>query len=296
MKIFDCFMYWDEDTLLDLRLNILNEHVDHFVIVEGNKTWQNNPKKLKFDINKFKKFKKKIIYLTYDEKIKEIEQVNNNDSDYEKSRKFILNAAYRENGQRNFISKGLGDAEDDDVILISDVDEIPNLENINFKKISQNIMLFKQNMFYYKFNLKLPNLVWSGTKGCKKKYLKSPQWLRNIKDKKYPFYRIDTYFSEKKYINLEFIDNGGWHFSNIKTEKEIEHKLKSYIHNREFDVNPMTANEIENIIINKKAIYDLTVDKTVNKIGNGNKLEKYPLQKLPKFLQNNLENFKEWID
>ena len=63
MKIFDCFMYWDEDTLLDLRLNILNEHVDHFVIVEGNKTWQNNPKKLKFDINKFKKFKKKIIYI-----------------------------------------------------------------------------------------------------------------------------------------------------------------------------------------------------------------------------------------
>jgi beta-1,4-mannosyl-glycoprotein beta-1,4-N-acetylglucosaminyltransferase len=133
-------------------------------------------------------------------------------------------------------------------------------------------------------------------KVVKKKYLKSPQWLRNIKDKKYPFYRVDTYFSEKKYINLEFIDNGGWHFSNIKTAKEIEHKLKSYLHHREFDVNPMTANEIENIIINKKAIYDLTVDKTVNKIGNGNKLEKYPLQKLPKFLQNNLENFKEWID
>jgi beta-1,4-mannosyl-glycoprotein beta-1,4-N-acetylglucosaminyltransferase len=151
-------------------------------------------------------------------------------------------------------------------------------------------------MFYYKFNLKLPNLIWSGTKGCKKKYLKSPQWLRNVKDRKYSFFRLDTYFSEKKYINLEFIDNGGWHFSNIKTAKEIEHKLKSYLHHREFDVNPMTANEIENIIINKKAIYDLTVDKSVNKIGSGNKLEKYPLQKLPKFLQNNLENFKEWID
>ena len=73
----------------------------------------------------------------------------------------------------------------------------------SYEKINQKIMLFKQNMFYYKFNLKLPNLVWSGTKGCKKKYLKSPQWLRNIKDKKYPFYRIDTYFSEKKYINLQ---------------------------------------------------------------------------------------------
>ena len=53
---------------------------------------------------------------------------------------------------------------------------------------------------------------------------------------------------------------------------------------------------IENIINNKQAIYDLTVDKTVNKIGDGKKLEKYPLQKLPKFLQTNIENYKEWID
>ena len=190
----------------------------------------------------------------------------------------------------------MSNAEDDDLILVSDVDEIPNLENIDLKKINQEIIFFKQNMFYYKFNLKLPNLEWYGTKGCKKKNLKSPQWLRNIKDKKYPFYRIDTYFSEKKYINLRFINNGGWHFSNIKTANEIQYKLKSYLHHREFDVNPMTANEIENIIENKQAIYDLTVDKTVNKIGNGNKLEKFPLIKLPKYIQNNLEKFKIWID
>ena len=190
----------------------------------------------------------------------------------------------------------MSNAEDDDLILVSDVDEIPNLENIDLKKINQEIIFFKQNMFYYKFNLKLPNLEWYGTKGCKKKNLKSPQWLRNIKDKKYPFYRIDTYFSEKKYINLRFINNGGWHFSNIKTANEIQYKLKSYLHHREFDVNPMTANEIENIIENKQAIYDLTVDKTVNKIGNGNKLERYPLKELPQYLQNNLEKFKNWID
>ena len=104
------------------------------------------------------------------------------------------------------------------------------------------------------------------------------------------------FFSKKKYINLKFIDNGGWHFSNIKTAKQIEHKLKSYLHHREFDINPMTTNEIENIIKNKQAIYDLTVDKNVNKIGNGNKLERYPMQRLPKFIQNNLEKYKEWID
>ena len=296
MKVFDCFMYFDEEIVLDLRLNMLDPYVDYFVIVESIFTHKGDRRELKFNHEKFKKFKKKIIYLIYDEKLKEIEQINNEDSDYEKSRKFILNAAYRENGQRNFISKGLGDAEDDDVILISDVDEIPNLENSNLKKINREITLFKQNMFYYKFNLKLPNLIWSGTKGCKKKYLKSPQWLRNVKDKKYPFYRVDTYFSEKKYTNLRFIDNGGWHFSNIKTANEIKYKLKSYLHHREFDINPMTTKEIENIMKNKQAIYDLTVDKNVNKIGNGNRLEKFPIIELPKYIQNNLEKFKDWID
>ena len=296
MKVFDCFMYFDEEIVLDLRLNMLDPYVDYFVIVESIFTHRGDKRKLKFNHEKFNKFKKKIIYLIYDEKPKEIEPINDEDSDYELSRKFILNAAYRENGQRDFITRGLSNAEDDDLILVSDVDEIPNLENIDLKKINQEIIFFKQNMFYYKFNLKLPNLEWYGTKGCKKKNLKSPQWLRNIKDKKYPFYRIDTYFSEKKYINLRFINNGGWHFSNIKTANEIQYKLKSYLHHREFDVNPMTANEIENIIENKQAIYDLTVDKTVNKIGNGNKLEKFPLIELPKYIQNNLEKFKIWID
>ena len=296
MKIFDCFMYFDEEVVLDLRLNMLDIYVDYFVIVESRFTHRGDKRKLMFDHEKFKKFKKKIIYLIFDEEPSQIEIVLNEDSEGIKSRKLILNAAYRENGQRNFISKGLNDADDKDLILISDVDEIPNLENLDLKKVDQKIILFKQDMFYYKLNLKLPNLIWSGTKACQKRYLKSPQWLRNVKDKKYPFFRLDTFFSEKKYISLKFIDNGGWHFSNIKTPRQIEHKLKSYLHHREFDINPMTITEIEDIIKNKQAIYDLTVDKTVNKIGNGNRLEKYPIEKLPKFLQNNLGSYREWID
>ena len=151
-------------------------------------------------------------------------------------------------------------------------------------------------MFYYKFNLKLPNLDWTGTKGCRKKFLKSPQWLRNIKDRKYPFYRLDTFFSDTKYIDIKIILNGGWHFSNLKTASEIESKLKSYLHHREFDENPLSVEEIDSLIKNKQAIYDLKVDKRVNKIGDGSKLEKYPTHKLPKFLQDNLNDYKEWID
>ena len=296
MKIFDCFMYFDEEVVLDLRLNILNDFVDYFVIIESTYTHRGDKRKLRFSHEKFKKFEKKIVYLVYDEHPSNIEEVLKNDSHEEKSRKYILNAAYRENGQRNFIINGLKNANSEDLILVSDVDEIPNLENLNLEKVNNKIILFKQDMFYYKFNLKLPNLIWTGTKACKKKVLQSPQWLRNIKDKKYPFYRLDTIFSKKKYINIEFINNGGWHFSNIKTPAEIEHKLKSYLHHREFDENPMSENEINKIIENKQAIYDLKVDKRVNKIGDGSKLENYSLDKLPKFLQNNIEKFKNWID
>tara|TARA_B100001540_G_C15771937_1_gene626748 strand:- start:591 stop:1481 length:891 start_codon:yes stop_codon:yes gene_type:complete len=296
MKIFDCFMYFDEDIVLDLRLNFLNKYVDYFVIVESSFTHKGDKRKLKFDLKKFNNFRNKIIYVTFDEEPKNVEEVFDTDDEGEKSRKYILNAAYRENGQRNHILKGLNKAQDEDMILISDVDELPNLENIDFNKIKKDIILFRQNMFYYKFNLKLPNLIWTGTKACKKKYLKTPQWLRNIKDKKYPFYRLDTFFSKTKYTSIKFIDNGGWHFSNIKTASEIEYKLKSYLHHREFDENPINEDQINKIIKNKQAIYDLNVDKKVNKIGNGNKLEKFPLEKLPKYLQDNIANYKKWID
>ena len=231
--------------------------------------------------------------MVYDEKPEKLLTINNPKDDHGA---YIMNALYRENGQRNFISKGLDLAKDDDLILISDVDEIPNLENIDFSKIKEKIIQFKQEMFYYKFNLKLPNLVWTGTKACKKKYLLNPQWLRNIKDRKYSFLRLDIFFSKTKYNSIKFINNGGWHFSNIKDAKEIQFKLKSYLHHREFDVNPMNVQEIENIIKNKRAIYDLKVDKRANKIGDGSKLEKYSLDKLPRYLQDNLNNYKEWID
>tara|TARA_Y100001958_G_C21116143_1_gene461683 strand:+ start:31 stop:900 length:870 start_codon:yes stop_codon:yes gene_type:complete len=289
-------MYFDEDVVLDIRLNTLHKYVDYFVIVESTYNHKGDKRKLLFNINKFEKFKDKIIYLIYDENPGNIEEVFKNDSPSEVSRKYILNAAKRENSQRDYIINGLKKANNDDLILISDVDEIPNLENLEIDKMNKKIILFKQDMFYYKFNLQLPNLIWTGTKACKKKNLISPQWLRNIKDRRYPVYRIDTFFSKTKFIDVKVISNGGWHFSNIKTASEIEYKLKSYLHHREFDVNPMSVKEIDNIIKNKQAIYDLKVDKRINKIGDGSKLERYPLNKLPKFLQENLNNYKEWID
>jgi len=296
MKIFDCFMYFDEEILLDLRLNMLDKYVDYFVIVESSFTHKGDKRSLQFNKKKFEKFKDKIIYLVHDNKPENIQEISNDDHENIKSRKYILNSILRENEHRNFILDGLKNANNDDLILISDVDEIPNLEKLEISKINQKIIMFKQEMFYYKFNLKLPNFFWTGTRACKKKYLKSPQWLRNIKVKKYSFFRFDVLFSKTKYIDIKIIENGGWHFTYLKNANEIEHKLRSYLHHREFDLNPISVGEIDNLIKNKIAIYDLTLDKRAQKIGHGKKLIKYPLDKLPKFLIDNLDNYQEWID
>jgi len=296
MKIYDCFMYFDEEVVADVRLHTLNEFVDYFVIVESKFTHKGELRKLKFDHKKFEKFKDKIIYIIDDKVYPQTQKIQTEDSEAVKSIKLIFNATYRENGQRNLLLKGLKEANDEDLILISDVDEIPKLTGLNFKNINEKIILFKQDMFYYKFNLWLPNLIWTGTKACRKKNLINPQWLRNIKDRKYSFFRIDTLFSSTKFNSIKIINDGGWHFTNIKTPKEIELKFRSYLHHREFDLNPLSANQIGEIIKNKKAIYDLKVDKTLNKFGNGDVLKKFELNKLPGYIIKNQKKFLEWMD
>ena len=202
MKIYDCFMYYDEDLVLDLRLNILDKYVYKFVIVESKYTHSGEKRELLFDIAKYPKFKDKIDYIALENEPEDLSKVLSKDSFDEKNSKYILNALKRENFQRNAISLGLKQADKNDLIIISDVDEIPNLENLNYNKIKNSIILFKQNFYYYKFNLKLENLHWFGSKACLFNKLKSPQWLRNIKDKKYPLWRLDKLIYDKKYSNI----------------------------------------------------------------------------------------------
>jgi len=291
-------MYYDEDLLLDLRLNVLDQYVDFFVIVESNFLHNGKKKKLNFQINKFSKFQNKIIYITQNNQPEGIMQLNENDDEGTKSYKLIFNAHLRENDQRNHLAKGLNDAQDDDLILVSDIDEIPNFNLINLNKIKNNILMFEQTIFYYKFNKFLPNFTWYGTKGCKKKYLKNPQWLRNIKNKKFYFWRIDTFFSKTKYIKKIFIKNGGWHFSNIKKLEDIEFKLKSYLHHRDYEVEELGIKKIQQIIKNNETIYDMFGDKTSKKYGDDKrrKLEKYEINKLPEYIKSNINKFKEWLD
>ena len=289
-------MFYDEDLVIDLRLNILNEYVDEFVIVESKFTHSGKKRELLFDINKYSKFKKKINYIVLENEPANLEIVQDYDTDDKKNSKYIMNALKRENFQRNGIKKGITNANPDDIILVSDVDEIPNLLNLDLNKINNNIILFKQNFYYYKFNLKLEDMLWSGTKGCKYKNLKSPQWLRNIKDKKYPFWRLDVLFSDKKYSNIISIENGGWHFSNMKTPEEIEKKMRTYLHHREYDIKPLGTKKIEEIIKSKKSIYNLRADMKTEKIDGTQNLITTNGQELPEYIKLNKVKYSNWIE
>ena len=295
MKIYDCFMYFDEDLILDIRFNILNKYVDYFVIVESRFNHNGDKRDLKFNFKRFKKFKKKIIYLVQDKLPEKIQKIHTYESEKIKERKYILNAIIRENAQRNYIEKGLKNADKNDLVLISDVDEIPNLDNLNLAKINKKIIIFKQIMSYYKFNLAMPKYDWYGTKGCLKKYLHTPQWLRNVKSKKYSKFRLDILFSKKRYNNIHIVKKGGWHFTNLKEPKQIEKKFKSYLHHREFELSGMNIQTIENVIKNRIAIYDLKVDQRSNKIGIGSKLTQLDDKKLPKFIIKNKKKFSKWF-
>ena len=296
MRIFDCFMYLDEDVVLDLRLNYLNSYVDKFVIVESNFTHSGKKRKLNFDIKNFEKFKDKIIYLTLNREPPDIQNINDSDNEESKNSKYILNGMKRDFYQRNFIINGLNQSDDNDFILVSDLDEIPKLDNFDFNSVKKKFIFFKQKMFYYKFNLCSESVTWTGTRGCRKKDLKSPQWLRNIKDKSYPLWRLDIMFSKNKYSNIHFIEDGGWHFSYIKTPEDIEKKLKSYAHHREYDLNSLGIQKIKNKIQNKESIYDLKTDMRKSKFDSGQKLTVLETNELPVYIQNNLDKYKQWLE
>ena len=269
MKIFDCVMYWDEDMLLDLRFNILNDFVDYFVIVEGNKTWQNNSKEFIFDIKKFKKFEKKIIY---------VKGTDMPDGE---------NPWVRENFQRNCIERGLENSKKEDLIIISDLDEIPNPKMIKIFDIKKKYAVFKQNHYYYKLNLQAQKKpFWLGSRICVKQFLKSPQWLRELKFKKRPFWRID-----KLRLN-NILDNGGWHFCNLKTPKELLHKYKNLCETNDKFV---FKESISEEFLDEKKISD-KIKFGLDIIGRDEVFKFVEInQSFPEYLIKNQDKYSSWI-
>ena len=292
MKIIDSFMFFDESMLLDLRLNILNKYVSKFIICEATFNHNGVKKKLNFDIKEFTKFKSKIEYIVLDKEPTNLNIIKDNDSAELKESKTLDNALIRENFQRNFALKKINEADDNDLILINDLDEIPELKNFSYKK---KITIFKQKMLYFKFDLIYKNLSWTGSKICKKKDLINPQWLRNIKTRKYPLWRLDIFFSKKKYNDIDIIKNGGWHFTNIKTAEEIHHKMRNFLHHFEYERSGLDPKMIEKLIKNKKALYNYNADQRDSKWSNNTELEKINLKLLPDYINENLNKYRNWL-
>jgi|ETN02SMinimDraft_4_1059925.scaffolds.fasta_scaffold29306_3 beta-1,4-mannosyl-glycoprotein beta-1,4-N-acetylglucosaminyltransferase len=268
-KIYDCFSYWDEDLLLNLRFNLLNKIVDYYVVVESTKTWQNNKKELRFDIEKFHEFKDKIIYVP-------VKDMPSGDNPY-----------VRENFQRNCILRGLANTKDEDYIIISDADEIPNPDKIKNFLPNMKYAVFKQKHFYYKLNMiSSQNPFWYGSRICVKKFLKLPQWLRDLKFKKRPFWRIDKY-----HLN-NIIDEGGWHFCNLKTPEKLLYKYQNLCETND----PYTFKEsIDKKYLNLKEI-EKRIRSGADIIGRDDKYNKVKLDStFPSYILENKHLFQDWI-
>ena len=265
MAIYDCFQFFNEDHTVDLRMNILDPYVDFFVISESTKTHQGHNKKINFDIKNFPQFKDKIKFLVadYDKKI--------NFENHTGGESII------EQHQRNYLINGLKDASPEDLIILSDSDEIPDLSKIKNINRNKKFIAFSQKMFMYKLNLlNVEESGWIGSKITKKKNISSMQDLRNLKFKNYPFWRIDK-------GHLQIIE-GGWHFSFLQTPDQILKKIKSFSHG-EFNNSLLNENRIEEKILKNEDIF-----------GRDIKLEKIDLnENFPKYIYNNQEKFSKWI-
>lgn len=296
MNIYDCFMYYDEDLLLDIRLNVLDKYVKKFVITEATYTHNGSKKKLNFNIQNFIKFKDKIEYIIVDQQPPNIKKINKNDAPEISEEKLILNGMARDYYQRECLKKGLKNLDKDDLIIISDLDEIPNLENLKINEVKNNIVIFHQKMFYYKLNLLYDEFIWAGSKAVKYKNFISPQWLRNIKSKKYSFWRLDVLFSKKKYSNLNYIKNGGWHFTCIRTPEDLEKKLLNFAHHYEFEQSGLKLTDLKKLIKEKRVMYDHSVDQTGYKWSGKSILKTVNNNELPLYIRNNIKKFKDWLD
>ena len=171
-----------------------------------------------------------------------------------------------------------------------------NLESFNFKANQDKILIFKQKLFYYKFNLFFDRISWFGTKGCKKKNLLSFSWLRDLKSKKYSIYRLDTIFSKIKYMNIKVIENGGWHFSQLKTPKDIEIKLLNGEQHAEFKQAKKNLEYITDLVKRKRIDYDHKAKSQDYKYSNEFKLKTVSIDNMPSYLKNNMNKYTKWFD
>ena len=291
MKIIDTTTYFEENMMMELRFNILSPFVDKFIICEARYSHSGKEKDIRFNKKDFPQFEDKIIHIRVDKEPRDIIKKENLDTS-----ELRLNSVLRIKEQRNFIENSLNDYSSEDYIIHSDNDEIPNLEQFDLRINKKKIVIFKQTLFYYKFNLYLPNIDWFGSKACKLKDLKNIDLLRAIKNKKYPFFRVDTLFSDIKYQSVNLVSNGGWHFSNLKNVEELERKFLNDENHSEYEWQGHDVERIKQNIKNRSIDYNHNAKQDSLDRFSPTKLQVADIDILPNYLKINLDKYKEWFD
>ena len=296
MKLFDCTTYYDEELIIDLRLNMLNQYVDKFIICEAKFSHSGRKKKLNFDINKFSKFKDKIEYVVIENEPKGL-VYENDDKKKESHLNWRSNSVKRIAFQRNKLFDAVNEiTNENDYIMYSDNDEIPNLDFFDSKINKSKITIFEQDLFYYKFNLLCDRIKWYGTRVIKKKDLINFEWLRQIKPKKYPFYRIDTFFKKDRYMDVNIIKNGGWHFTRIISPEEIHNKELDTEHHDEYRASKKNPEKIRDFIQRRVIDHDHLADSRENKFGKEFPLKQLDINEIPKYIRENQIKYSNWLD
>ncbi len=264
-RIFDCITFFDENLITNSRFEILNNVVDYFIVCESKYDHKGRKKNINFKLLN-KKFKNKVRHIVINEKFPN-----------------LSNLWETEEYQREKIFKKLKDAKDDDLILYSDSDEIPDPIKIKKLKLKKKYAIFMQKFFVYKLNVyNKYESPWEGTRVCKKKNLKSFTFLRKKilkKNLNKPFWK----FSIEK--DIQIINNGGWHFNNLYTVKKISKKLKTFQHTE------FSSKSFSSLKTIKKKIKNLN-----DLFGRNHKYCKIKINNTyPDYIRKNKEIFKDYI-
>lgn len=253
--MYDCFAFFNELELLELRLNELDPVVDHFVLVEATRTFQKREKPLYFQQNRarFAKFLPKIIHVVVDEY----------PGFFAKLR--VPTAWDYDNHQKEQILRGLRDIKDDDMIVISDLDEIPDPRKLKQALERPGIHVFRQKLFYYYLNCWVQDYQepielyqgykpWNGTvllSGKELRKVKTIKEARNLRDKKPP--------------QIQYVEEGGWHFSYIGGVERVIEKIEAYAHTEVNETHFKVAEKMQELMTKGE---DLFGRKITSKIVN----------------------------
>ena len=233
-KIIDCITFFRESFVTRLRLEILRDVVDKFIICESLYDHRSRPKKINFELHD-KNLESKVKRIIIDHPFPE-------PNDAWKCQKY----------QRDFILNYLKDLDDNDYIMFSDPDEIPNpklLKNLNLKK---KFGIFMQKHFVYNFKtIDQHQNPWAGTRIVKKKNLKSIDDLKH----KILIKNLKKWWRPDKEKSIELIYDGGWHLNNFFSAEEISIKLKTFAHTEFDNIKYTQVEKIEDLIKKKQDVY-----------------------------------------